>query len=217
MDEKNLNNPPFNDYLGFGKNENALSKALNLGEKFRNEENYASAIKHFDYVIINDFTNKFMFAYIYKALSYYGMKEYNSSIDVCSEAINIGAKKFKDSENEEIAKEMAILHETRSRSSIEVKEIEKAIEDLIKYINYFPTDAHGRLGNLLFEQERYEDALDYFENMAMMFPDNGRNRFKMGLCYMQMNQKDKAIGQFAISNNQGYEHAYEYFAKLTNG
>ena len=215
MSENNNNQPPFNDYLGFGKNEDALKKAMDIGEKYHNDGNYASAIKHFDYVIINDFENKFMFSYIYKALAYYALKEFNFSIGICTEAINIGKKIYEIKAEEKVKKIMAILHEVRSRSYIETNQKQEAIKDLRNSIEYFPTDAHGRLAYLLFEEKKYSEAINYYQNMAMLFPDNGYNRFMMGICYLNLNDKENAKSQFAISNNQGYEKAYEYFAKLS--
>ena len=212
---ENFNNPMFNDYLGYGTDRSALKKALKIGEEYHNNSDYGNAIKHFDYIIINDLTSEFLFAYIFKALSYFGMKEYKSSISVCSSGIKIAEKKYEN--DEEVDKELAILYEVRSRSYIELEDKYNAKKDLQKSIEYFPTDSHGRLANLLFEEKNYSEAVKYYQNMAMMFPDNGRNRFLMGCCYMLMNNKEEAKKQFALSNNQGYEKAYEYLMKLTYG
>jgi len=84
---------------------------------------------------------------------------------------------------------------------------EKALE---AQSDFFP--AKFNLGELLFLQKQYPQALDYFSRMLRENPNNELLQFKVILCLLQTRQIDEAKRLIAQMKFPGQEPAW-YFAK----
>jgi tetratricopeptide (TPR) repeat protein len=61
-----------------------------------------------------------------------------------------------------------------------------------------PSNAQPRaqLGNLYFDSERYDDAIQWYGEAVKLAPNDVNIRTDLGICYYYTNQPDKALEQF---------------------
>jgi len=64
-----------------------------------------------------------------------------------------------------------------------------------------PSNAQARtqLGNLYFDAERYEEAINWYSESLKRAPRDVNVSTDLGVCYYYTNQPDKALAQFATS------------------
>lgn len=55
------------------------------------------------------------------------------------------------------------------------------------------------LGNLYFDAERYEDAINWYEQAVKLSPNDANLSTDLGVCYYYTNQPDKALARFDAS------------------
>jgi cytochrome c-type biogenesis protein CcmH/NrfG len=72
-----------------------------------------------------------------------------------------------------------------------------------------PSNAQPRaqLGNLYFDAERYDDAINWYSEAVKLAPDDVNVRTDLGVCYYYVNQPDKALEQFAESLKRDPNHS----------
>lgn len=100
---------------------------------------------------------------------------------------------FKSYTNEELKSE--ILTATSYKNSINQDLfLRKALE----------LNSNSYLGNQVFAaqlyaEKKYEDAINYYEKLIELYPENDKMYFQLGNCYKQINQNDKAKKQYEIA------------------
>ena len=90
---------------------------------------------------------------------------------------------------------------------------EKAIHVYEKAIQVNPTDdrLYLDMGNLMFAQGRYGEALDAFETAVRLY-DDSTNRFSLGQAYLKLGRYSEAANQFdKIANMSGDVSRNGYF------
>ena len=72
-----------------------------------------------------------------------------------------------------------------------------------------PKSAQPRtqLGNLYFDAERYDDAINWYMEAATLAPNDVNVSTDLGVCYYYTNQPDKALAQFDHSLKLDANHA----------
>jgi tetratricopeptide (TPR) repeat protein len=85
---------------------------------------------------------------------------------------------------------------------------EKAVKAYERAIQVNPTDDRLQLemGNLLFGQERYGEAIEAYEEAVRLY-DDGTNRFSLGQAYLKTNRYREAENQFSKIIQRGGEVA----------
>ncbi len=80
---------------------------------------------------------------------------------------------------------------------VKMGDTESAIESLRTFVELSPSSdaAHVNLGQMLYSEERYDEALAEYEKAVELNPDAG-NRFALGQAYLQTAETGKAEEQF---------------------
>ena len=103
---------------------NRLSRQLDLGEKYLEEQNYEQAVVEFDKAIAIDPMNER--AYIGKAEAYVGMGDYKQALSILKEGYGLlGSEKIYDKMQEIITQEK----ELQLKEEAKVEEIRKLVEE----------------------------------------------------------------------------------------
>jgi tetratricopeptide (TPR) repeat protein len=65
----------------------------------------------------------------------------------------------------------------------------------------------AQLGNLYFDAERYDDAINWYKEALKLSPNDVNVSTDLGVCYYYINKPDDALAQFATSLKLDPKHA----------
>ncbi|HRZ27069.1 MAG TPA: tetratricopeptide repeat protein [Spirochaetota bacterium] len=177
----------------------------------RGMESYAKgylndAVAEFNEVLESDSTDKDKAI----ALTYLGMisddrGKYRDAIEFYNRALTY------DSENPEIYKNLALAYRHN-------KEYDQAIESAKKSISLRGNDVNTRLllGNIYFEMNRYEDAINQYRRALDIEPDNPSVLYNLGAALMKQGDELSALEYFkkAGASDRIGEIAYKAYSRL---
>ncbi|MFA5893084.1 MAG: tetratricopeptide repeat protein [Candidatus Margulisiibacteriota bacterium] len=188
----------------------------------------AEAILEYRLAIKYDFS--YALAYNNLGLVYFDNKQYELAIASFNKTIAL--------DNDKKALEYAYYN--LGRAYRKTKDIKKAIESLAKAmalnsqslsvqreykIAFLMNDKKANyfdLGNLLFENEEYQEAASVYQDLLAVKPNNYQADYNLGQCYLKLGEMAKAIAPFkaAIKINPQYWQAHRMlglvYAELEN-
>lgn len=83
-------------------------------------------------------------------------------------------------------------------------------------INRYYPDPLVFIGHILSKQEKYREAIPYFQSALALKPNFENAQTRLGICYLKINQPDEAESRFreALKSNPYERHANLYLANL---
>ena len=110
----------------------------------------------------------------------------------------------------EAARAQALVQ--RAATAQEAKELTRALTLLEQAIKLDPTAkaAYNSLGNVYYQQQRYQQALTMYQKALVIDPDYAKARTNLGSTYMQMAMDTRAIEELhkALRADSSYSLAY---------
>jgi hypothetical protein len=110
----------------------------------------------------------------------------------------------------EVARAQALVQ--RATAAQEAKELTRAMALLERAIKLDPTAkvAYNSLGNVYYQQRRYQQALAMYEKALAIDPDYAKARTNLGSTYMQLAMDTRAIDELqkALRADSSYSLAY---------
>ena len=110
----------------------------------------------------------------------------------------------------EAARAQALVQ--RAAAAQEAKELTRALTLLEQAIKLDPTAkaAYNSLGNVYYQQQRYQQALAMYQQALAIDPDYAKARTNLGSTYMQMAMDTRAIEELhkALRADSSYSLAY---------
>ncbi len=196
------------DFLAMGDTDNNPEMAYNRGKWLKNKARYTDAIKDFsDAIRLKD---DYKEAYIERSLCFYATTNYDLAINDATQAINLA----KNSSDFRKGNFIANYLEVRSRYHIAKNDILNAFKDLNYSCEITFTNAFYSRGILFFKEKNYNEALRDFEQMTVFYPNDSVYHYKMGLCYLKMENKTKAIELLRKAETLGSKEATNLLCKL---
>lgn len=196
------------DLLEMGHTDNNPEVAYNRGVWLKKMNRFSDAIKDFTDAI--NLKENYMEAHIERALCYHAIAQNDLAINDATQAINL-AKTITTFKK---ANYIATYLEVRSRFYIAKNDILNAFKDLNESCEITFTNAFDSRGVLYFNEKNYEEALRDFTQMSIIYENNSLFPYKMAICHLKMNNKNKAIELLKKSQKLGSTEATKLLNRL---
>ena len=134
----------------------------------------------------------------------------NNKIKTIASYILIGEEKVRESYD--LFKE-GIIHFEKSQFNIASDKFISAYK-----LNEIDYSFSENAGMSLIKEEKYEEAIKYLNISSNNIdkPDDGKSEFGLAVCYMKLNQKEKACTYFEKSMQRNYKAAFGNYSSYCN-
>lgn len=160
------------------------------------------------------------------ANEYYNLEKFQNAIDLYKKSLEI------DSNNKNTILNL-IITQQKAKKYDEAQEV--IFNNYVSTISDFNKNLLLLLGNNYFLQEKYQNAIDVFNNFIEAYPDQVEGYYNLGLIYNNLTQKEIAFENFYKAyeinetyvpalyhigyyyyENENYEESLKFFNNLTN-
>ncbi|MEO7960898.1 MAG: tetratricopeptide repeat protein [Ginsengibacter sp.] len=174
----------------YGKAQTLLEKSLavdnkdaeaayTLGRTYLELENEKKAIPQFVNAIANDNSRN---VWMYElALIYYSLNDFKNAIKYFDMAANSGYNKTND------------FYENLGFAQLYTGNIENGIQNLTEVLNRKPNNKEllGNIANAMYETKRYDAALEYFQKLLELNPNDASSLYMAGMVFQKKGEKEK--------------------------